>query len=156
MAQWYRLAAGEPFGDLFFCVEDGRLVEVTMAEVAGAEEAPAAWRDALRDHLRGVRSFPLALDLSGVPPFHRAVMRAAMEIPCGATATYGELAARAGRPGAARAAGSAMARNPFVLLVPCHRVVPAAGGIGNYGAGEGSRLKARLLAWEQEVTRGVG
>ena len=152
---WYKLAAGEPFGALFFCAEEGRLVEVTTAEVAGADPAPSAWHDALRDHLRGVRPFPVELDLSGVPPFHRAVMQAAMEIPCGETATYGQLAARAGRPGAARAAGSAMARNPFVLLVPCHRVVPASGGIGSYGAGDGSRMKARLLAWEKEVTRGI-
>lgn len=152
---WYGLAAGEPFGDLCFCIEEGRLVEVTTAEVAGAAPAPAFWLEALRDHLRGLRPFPLELDLSAVPPFHRAVMEAAMEIPCGETATYGQLAARAGRPGAARAAGSAMARNPFVLLVPCHRVVPASGGIGSYGSGDGSRMKARLLAWEKEASRGV-
>ncbi len=152
---WYRLAAGEPFGDISFCVEAGKLVEVTTAEVAGAGPAPEGWRQALRDHLQGVRPFPIELDLSAVPPFHRAVMQAAMEIPCGETATYGQLAARAGRAGAARAAGSAMARNPFVLLVPCHRVVPASGGIGSYGAGDGSRMKARLLAWEKEATRGV-
>ncbi len=152
---WYRLAAGEPFGDVSFCVEGGRLAEVTLADVAGTEPAPASWRQALRDHLQGVRAFPLELDLSSVPPFHRLVMEAAMEIPCGETRTYGQLAARAGRPGAARAAGSAMARNPFVLLVPCHRVVPASGGIGNYGAGDGSRLKARLLAWEKEVSGGL-
>jgi methylated-DNA-[protein]-cysteine S-methyltransferase len=152
---WYRLAAGEPFGDLFFCVEDERLVEVTTAYVAEAEPAPAGWQQALREHLQGVRRFPLEMDLSSVPSFHRAVMRAAMEIPCGETATYGQLAVRAGRPGAARAAGSAMARNPFVLLVPCHRVVPASGGIGNYGSGDGSRMKARLLAWEKEAARGI-
>lgn len=152
--EWYKLVAGEPLGDLYFCVEDGRLVEATTAEVAGAVTAPDGWSDALRDHLMGVRPFPLEMDMSAVPPFHRAVMQAAMEIPCGVTATYGELAARAGHPGAARAAGSAMARNPFVLLVPCHRVVPAAGGIGEYGAGDGSRMKARLLDWEREVTHG--
>lgn len=152
---WYRLAAGAPFGDISFCVEDGKLVEVTMAEVAGTHPAPAAWRQALRDHLQGLRAFPLELDLSSVPPFYRAVMEAAMEIPCGETRSYGQLAVRAGRPGAARAAGSAMARNPFVLLVPCHRVVPASGGIGNYGAGDGSRMKARLLAWEKEVSSGL-
>jgi len=152
--EWYRLSAGEPFGDVGFCVEDGRLVEVTLQEVPGAQEAPKAWRAALLDHLRGVRAFPLPLDLTAVPPFHRKVMEAAMEIPCGRTATYGELAARAGRPGAARAAGSAMARNPFVLLVPCHRVVPSAGGIGSYGSADGPRTKARLLAWEREQAIG--
>ena len=151
---WYKLAAGEPFGDLCFCVEEGLLVEATTAEVAEADPAPSGWSDALRDHLLGVRPFPVEMDMSAVPPFHRAVMQAAMGIPCGGTATYGQLAARAGRPGAARAAGSAMARNPFVLLVPCHRVVPASGGIGSYGAGDGSRMKARLLAWEKEATLG--
>ncbi len=55
--------------------------------------------------------------------------------PAGATTTYGELAAAAGRPGAARAVGRAMAQNPVPIVVPCHRVLRAGGGLGGYGGG---------------------
>ncbi len=86
------------------------------------------------------------LDLSSRSAFHQQVLRAAARIPCGEVRTYAELAAEVGRPNAARAVGTAMARNPVPLLVPCHRVVPSSGGVGNYGFG--SDLKAKLLANE--------
>ncbi len=86
------------------------------------------------------------VDLSSRSPFHQEVLRATARIPCGEVRTYGELAAIAGRPNAARAVGTAMARNPVPLLIPCHRVVPSSGGVGNYGCG--SDLKAKLLANE--------
>jgi methylated-DNA-[protein]-cysteine S-methyltransferase len=71
------------------------------------------------------------------------------EVRYGETATYGEVAELAGRPGAARAVGTAMSRNPVPLFVPCHRVV-AANGIGGYGGGvEGVALKRALLARER-------
>ena len=86
------------------------------------------------------------VDLSSRSPFHQEVLRATARIPCGEVRTYGELAAAVGRPNAARAVGTAMARNPVPLLVPCHRVVPSSGRVGNYGFG--SDLKAKLLANE--------
>jgi len=73
------------------------------------------------------------------------------EVPYGETVTYGELAELAGRPGAARAAGTAMAKNPVPFLIPCHRVV-AANGIGGYGGGpDGVALKRTLLARERRA-----
>lgn len=89
------------------------------------------------------------VDLSSRSEFHQEVLRATARIPCGEVRTYGELAAIVGRPRAARAVGTAMARNPVPLLVPCHRVVPSSGGVGNYGAG--SDLKVKLLAGEGAV-----
>jgi methylated-DNA-[protein]-cysteine S-methyltransferase len=86
------------------------------------------------------------LDLDWCTPFQRAVVDAAREVPWGDVVTYGELAAHAGYPGAARAAGSVCAGNRFWLIVPCHRVV-AATGIGGYGA-SGTTLKRRLLELE--------
>ena len=86
------------------------------------------------------------VDLSSRSPFHQEVLRATARIPRGEVRTYGELAEIVGRPRAARAVGTAMARNPVPLLVPCHRVVPSSGGVGNYGFGSG--LKAKLLAGE--------
>jgi methylated-DNA-[protein]-cysteine S-methyltransferase len=89
------------------------------------------------------------LDLSWATPFQRAVADALRDVPRGEVVTYGELAALAGYPGAARAAGSFCAANRFALLVPCHRVV-GAGGIGGYGA-TGIGVKRRLLSLEGVV-----
>ncbi len=89
------------------------------------------------------------VDLSSRSEFHQEVLRATARIPRGEVRTYGELAEIVGRPRAARAVGTAMARNPVPLLVPCHRVVPSSGGVGNYGLGKG--LKAKLLAGEGVV-----
>ena len=100
------------------------------------------------DYLAGaeVALDQVALDLSWATPFQRAVAEALRGVPRGEVVTYGELAALAGYPGAARATGSFCAANRFALFVPCHRVV-AAGGIGGYGAA-GIAVKRRLLALE--------
>lgn len=101
-------------------------------------------------HLAGeaVDYADVTLDLSGVPAFHRAVYTVARGIPSGVTVSYGALAARLGRPGAARAVGQAMARNPWLLVVPCHRVLAADGGVGGFSAHGGVATKVRLLALE--------
>jgi methylated-DNA-[protein]-cysteine S-methyltransferase len=108
-----------------------------------------AWpelRRGIRDLVAGRGGCPdVPVDLSGVGGFTRRVLEAARSIPPGATLTYGELARRAGRPRAARAAGQVMARNPVPLVIPCHRVVGASGPGGYAG---GAALKARLLALE--------
>jgi len=86
------------------------------------------------------------LDLDWCTPFERELVAAIRSVPYGETVTYGELAALAGRPGAARAAGSFCARNRAGLVLPCHRVV-AAGGLGGYGS-LGLEYKRRLLLLE--------
>jgi methylated-DNA-[protein]-cysteine S-methyltransferase len=88
----------------------------------------------------------IALDLEYETPFLDRCAHALCEIPRGEVVTYGELAALAGSPGAARAAGSFCARNRLGLFVPCHRVV-GAGGIGQYGS-YGVEYKRRLLELE--------
>jgi methylated-DNA-[protein]-cysteine S-methyltransferase len=94
-----------------------------------------------RDEFRDVQ-----VDAEWETPFQRALADALRAIPYGETVTYGELAALAGRPGAARAAGTFCAGNRFGLVVPCHRVV-AAGGLGGYGS-LGASYKRRLLRLE--------
>jgi methylated-DNA-[protein]-cysteine S-methyltransferase len=90
---------------------------------------------------------PAAIDWRFVPPgFRRDVLEACAAIPAGEVRTYGELAAEAGHPGAARAVGTVMATNPLADLVPCHRVVRAGGAIGQYGAGGPARKAAMLTA----------
>jgi methylated-DNA-[protein]-cysteine S-methyltransferase len=86
------------------------------------------------------------IDLSWATPFQRELTAQLRAIPRGEVVTYGELAALAGRPGAARAAGTFCATNRFAIVVPCHRVV-AADGIGGYGP-DGVPVKRRLLALE--------
>jgi methylated-DNA-[protein]-cysteine S-methyltransferase len=100
----------------------------------------------LRGEPRDLSAAPL--DLRGVAPFARRVYAAARTIPRGETARYGELAARLGARGEARAVGEALARNPFPLLVPCHRVVGAGGRLGGFSAPGGAATKRRLLALE--------
>lgn len=88
------------------------------------------------------------IDLSGVPPFHRRVYEVARTVPAGQTISYGELARRLGAPGAARAVGQALKRNPCAILVPCHRVLAAAGAPGGFTAPGGIATKLRLLTLE--------
>jgi methylated-DNA-[protein]-cysteine S-methyltransferase len=97
-----------------------------------------------------LREFDLDLDWQLVGGFHRQVLQATATIPYGETASYGEVAALAGRPGAARAAGTALSVNPIALIVPCHRIIKADGSTGGYGGGKaGTALKQKLLNLER-------
>lgn len=102
----------------------------------------------LMDYMAGrERAMKTELDLRGLTPFRLAVMKAARRIPYGRTASYGQLAAKAGSPRAARAAGGAMASNPLPLFIPCHRVVGSDGSLTGFGSG--LPVKEALLAMEQ-------
>jgi methylated-DNA-[protein]-cysteine S-methyltransferase len=90
----------------------------------------------------------VSLDMAGVPEFHRRVYEVARTIGCGATLTYGEIAKRLGVPAEAREVGEALGRNPFPIIVPCHRVLAAGGKLGGFSAPGGIRTKRRLLAIE--------
>ncbi len=121
----------------------------------GAEETIAppevqATIEGIVSLLRGERTdlSHVALDLDGVPPFHRRVYDVARSIPPGSTLSYGEIAARLGSPGSARAVGQALGRNPVAIVVPCHRVLAAGGRVGGFSANGGITTKLRLLAIE--------
>jgi methylated-DNA-[protein]-cysteine S-methyltransferase len=90
--------------------------------------------------------------MDGVPAFHRRVYELTRQILPGETRTYGEIAADLGEPGAARAVGQALGRNPFPILVPCHRVLAAGGKAGGFSAPGGVATKWRLLDIEGAVT----
>jgi methylated-DNA-[protein]-cysteine S-methyltransferase len=90
----------------------------------------------------------LELDYAAVPLFHRRVYEALRTVPPGATLGYGELAARVGSPKAARAVGQAVGKNPFPIVVPCHRVLAAGGRVGGFSAHGGVETKQRMLAVE--------
>ena len=131
---------------------DGLGASVDLAEDNAAvfADALAAFDDYFAGNVTALDRIPL--DLSGASPFFGAAWAACRGIPPGQTRTYQWLAEAAGRPRASRAAGQAMARNPFPLIIPCHRVVGSNGGLHGYGAG-GIGVKARLL--EMERNRGA-
>lgn len=102
----------------------------------------------LREYFAGTRrEFTLPLAPAGTP-FQQEVWAALREIPYGETRTYGQIAARIGRPRASRAVGMANNRNPIGIVVPCHRVVGASGALIGYAAGLG--VKELLLKLEAE------
>jgi len=90
----------------------------------------------------------VALDMDGVAEFDRRVYEVTRAIPCGTTVSYGIVAARLGDPGASRAVGQALGRNPFPLIVPCHRVLSSDGSPGGFSAAGGATTKLRILAIE--------
>jgi methylated-DNA-[protein]-cysteine S-methyltransferase len=148
-----------PIGRLWVAVSARGLVSITRGEdpdpdVGGRTldpEAAAATRAELEAYFGGrLRTFTLTLDLQGAGAFDAAVWTAATQIPYGETVSYGELAAMAGYPRAARAAGNAMARCPFSPVVPCHRVIHADGSIGGWGA------DTWVKRWLLDLERGAG
>ena len=92
------------------------------------------------------QDFSDVLDLTAATPFQRRVWLAARLIPYGETRSYRQLAVSLGQPGAARAVGQALARNPLAVIVPCHRVLQADGGLGGFGGGP--KMKQHLLSLE--------
>jgi len=119
--------------------------ELPEAELRGEDARLRGWLEALVAYVAGERAWPeLPVDVRGTA-FQCRVWEAIRAIPEGATATYSEIADRIGSPRAARAVARACATNPAALAIPCHRVVPAAGGPGGYRYGA-SRKRALLAA----------
>jgi methylated-DNA-[protein]-cysteine S-methyltransferase len=106
--------------------------------------------DAIVALLRGEASdlSTVTLDMAGVPPFHQRVYRMARTIAPGKTLSYGAIASKLGAAGSARAVGQALGRNPFAIVVPCHRVLAANGKVGGFSANGGITTKLRMLAIE--------
>ncbi len=135
-----------PLGPLSLAASSAGLARVALPgpKAAGpAGDTGAAARRHLDGAARALAAYfageredfdDLALDLAG-SPFERAVWDALREIPFGETRSYGEIAERVGQPGAARAVGVANHRNPVAVIVPCHRVIGADGGLVGYGGG---------------------
>jgi methylated-DNA-[protein]-cysteine S-methyltransferase len=113
-----------------------RLARTYGARVLRASRAVDGVRRELDEYFEGKRErFDLALDLSGAAGFTRDVLAELAQVPYGEVTTYGGLAARVGRPRAARAVGTVMNRNPIPIVLPCHRVVGSTGSLVGYGGG---------------------
>jgi O-6-methylguanine DNA methyltransferase len=101
--------------------------------------------DQIREYFAKKRkAFRVSLDLSGTTRFHRAVLEELARVGFGETLSYGQLAERVGKPGAARAVGGAMRKNPIPIVIPCHRVT-ASNGIGGFTGGLGIKRKLHEL-----------
>jgi O-6-methylguanine DNA methyltransferase len=161
-------AVETPLGSLRLAVTEAGVARIALPRSSGAGFAGwlrSAFPDAervpwlplldkvqleLREYFAGKRrEFGLPLDLRGTE-FQRAIWRAIADIPYGDTRTYSEIARRAGRPAAVRAAGGATGANPVPILVPCHRVIAAQGKLGGFSGGLDA--KRRLLALEKAAT----
>jgi methylated-DNA-[protein]-cysteine S-methyltransferase len=119
---------------------------VEAPPAAGVAETITAIQAMLRGE--GADCSAARLDWHGIPQFHRRVYEVALTIPPGCTLTYGEVAQRLGEPGAARAVGQALGKNPFAPIVPCHRVLAAGGRTGGFSAPGGVATKLKMLAIE--------
>lgn len=113
-------------------------------------EAVAGIRALFVGEKRNLSHLPVALET--VSDFNRKVYEIALAIPPGETLTYGEVAARIGEPGAARAVGVALGQNPWPIIVPCHRVLAAGGKTGGFSADGGVETKLRMLTIEKART----
>lgn len=117
---------------------------------AAARRLAGRAREEIGEYLHGQRAFfSVPVDLSEAPPFQRRVLEAARQIPFGEARPYAWVAERIGSPRAVRAVGTALGRNPVPLIVPCHRVWRADGGLGGYLFGVA--LKRRLLELERRT-----
>jgi methylated-DNA-[protein]-cysteine S-methyltransferase len=137
--------------------EDRVLAEVAERlgpRIIGSDRELGATRDTLEAYFAGEgdpQGLPVDLSLVAAPFRHAVLETLHHEIPRGQVVTYGALANRAGNPRAHRAAATACARNPIPILVPCHRVLPSSGGIGEYGGGR--ERKRALLELEGSLPR---
>lgn len=115
----------------------------------GVDDVITATITQLNEYFAGARRhFNLPLDWRDLSPFAVAILDVLQTVPFGTTVSYGDLAAMAGRPGAARAVGRVMAGNPFPIVVPCHRVLGCKGSLTGYSGGEGIATKEWLLDFE--------
>jgi len=152
-----------PVGELLVAASDRGLAAISFdpdpddklerfARIAGPRVLRSARAvDRARRELDGyfagrLRRFDLALDFRALPPFTVTVLRELARVRYGETTTYGELARRVGRPRAARAVGTVLHHNRIPIVLPCHRVVGATGGLVGYAGG--LDLKRRLLELE--------
>jgi methylated-DNA-[protein]-cysteine S-methyltransferase len=154
-----------PLARLDLAASPAGITRVFLRRRAGGPQAPADTgrigrmiaraRKELEEYFAGERAFfSVPVDLSQVPPFERAALEIAAEIPYGEVRSYKWIAERLGKPDAARAVGRAMAANPVPIIIPCHRVIKTDGGLGGYAFG--LARKETLLDLERATTPYVG
>lgn len=134
--------------------DDEAAMRESLGRDGGAPGEPtraiSALMDRIEDYAEGerVEFFDIALDLAGVPDFHRRAYDLLLQVKWGETLTYGEMARRLGDVNLSRAVGQAMGANPVPLIIPCHRVLAGNGKPGGFSAPGGALSKVKMLALE--------
>jgi methylated-DNA-[protein]-cysteine S-methyltransferase len=147
------ITTNSPVGPLTLFEHDGKIVAVEWGWPPETDEPPSPLLEQARDQLEAyfegrLKQFDLPLDPAGTP-FQKKVWQALAEIPFGQTRSYADLAAELGT--APRALGGACSRNPLPILIPCHRVLAAKGGMGGYSGMDGIETKRFLLTLEGAI-----
>lgn len=143
----YYAQIDSPLGQLTLASDGAAITALHIAGDRYFTAIPASWvqdltqlplqqaATELAEYFAGQRrQFDVPLNAAGTP-FQQEVWRVLQAIPFGSTVSYGQIATQLGRPHASRAVGTAVGRNPLCILVPCHRVLPAGGGLGGFVAG---------------------
>lgn len=142
-----------PFGEMLVAWHGDALCFATFTTYLGREKAFAelqtlfyrAQFNKIENRTSIFDITPKKILLAGTP-FRQDVWRALLSVERGTTISYSELARRSNHPTAVRAVATSVGRNPISVIVPCHRILPLTGGIGNYHSG--AEIKRRLLEWE--------
>jgi methylated-DNA-[protein]-cysteine S-methyltransferase len=158
-----------PVGDVLIATSNEGVLEISYVQEHGCYESlheveqrgflVYERQDAVRPVIEELRQyftherqdFTVPVDLTGVTDFTRSVLNVTTDIPYGHVRTYGEVAGLIGKPGASRAVGNALGRNPIPVIIPCHRVILASGAMGWYTGGP--EIKRKLLGIEGVVWR---
>ena len=160
MEVFHFLRTSSPVGPLFLATSEKGLVRLEFesrvqvlnpdaVKLTESREALAPYLQQLGEYFAGQRrEFSIPLDLRGTE-FQLKCWRALLEIPCGETRSYGDLARAIGHPQAFRAVGMSNNRNPIAIIVPCHRVIAADGSLCGYGGG--LEIKRKLLELERST-----
>lgn len=153
-----------PLGAFFIIVSDAGLRSASLGGAPIDTAQPNGGRAALLEQSAaqfeayfsgGLKHFTLPIDWQGIPAFQRSVLTAISEVRWGSLTTYGALARKLSKPGAARAVGSALGANPFLIIVPCHRAVGSDGKMHGFGTPAGIPDKVWLLRHEgHEIING--
>jgi methylated-DNA-[protein]-cysteine S-methyltransferase len=155
---WGGVAGGAAGLQRIYLPEPDRdgLLERMAAQFPGMSCREACFKETVRElqkYFNGeVPRFDCRLDIAPATVFQKKVWQAARSIGYGQVKTYGWLAQATGRPRAMRAVGSALGRNPFPIIIPCHRVIREDGGLGGFSAAGGIELKKSLLLLEGALT----
>lgn len=156
---------GDVLTNVLLPADDAATTRSLLRHLSGAEAAVAPWPPFVQQAVASMQALVRgeAVSLGEVPlawgrvgPFERRVYEITQRLAPGETSTYGDVARELGDAGAARAVGVALGRNPWPLVVPCHRVLAAGGRLGGFSAPGGVATKERLLAIEAPLARRDG
>jgi len=147
--QGYGAVSATEQGVCKVCLPGEQMAFALISGSAGESEISRSAAKQLEFYFKkSLQSFDIRIDISSLSVFYQRVLVVTRQIPYGRVVSYGQVAAQAGFPAAARAVGGALAANPIPIIIPCHRVVAASGTLTGYSGAGGVLMKKSLLALE--------